>query len=173
MHNWAKEIMECLKSEANAIGFNNMDDATLCKMEKWSKIADNIAEYDYYYNIVKAMEESEYGTDYDENGRLYYGRSRDSRGRFVSRKGYEDMMHHDDMRDMDKGRMYYTELGNNHKLRYYTDAKKTGKSESERMKSLENDAMDLKHEVDELMLEMTPNERSMFKNKVMQIVEKL
>lgn len=83
----------------------------------------------YHKQIMAAMEESEYGEDYDEEGpieRKYYrGQPRDSRGRYMSRRGYDSKMPMDYrmsiddyrnyspeyMRDMDRknGKMYYTE----------------------------------------------------------------
>lgn len=85
----------------------------------------------YYKQIMEAMEEAEYGEDYDEHGRLYYrGQRRDSMGRYTSRggrsgrsgrRGYEDMMpmvydgeypiQYDRDMDMDLGRMYYSGEG--------------------------------------------------------------
>ena len=95
----------------------------------------------YYKQIMEAMEESEYGEDYDEEGpmddmrRGYRGQPRDSMGRFMSRRGrggrgrggrrgYEEPMYrmtpemyreHDPeyWRDMDvtEGRMYYSSGG--------------------------------------------------------------
>lgn len=91
----------------------------------------------YYKQIMEAMEESEYGEDYDEYGpmddgrRGYRGQPRDSRGRYMSRRGrgkmgYEEPMTYrmtpdmyrqmpvDWERDMDRegmGRMYYSGSG--------------------------------------------------------------
>lgn len=90
----------------------------------------------YYKQIMEAMEESEYGEDYDEEGpiddmrRGYRGQPRDSMGRFMSRRGrgrrgYEEPMYrmtpemyreHDPeyYRDMDRemmGKMYYSGSG--------------------------------------------------------------
>lgn len=84
----------------------------------------------YYKQIMEAMEESEYGEEYDENGPIdserkgYRGQPRDSRGRYMSRRrGYESpMMMQDDewdemekTRDMDRhsGRMGYVGNGTN------------------------------------------------------------
>lgn len=89
----------------------------------------DIVEACYYKQIMEAMEESEYGEDYDWEGRMgYRGQSRDSMGRFTSRggkggrsgrggrRGYEQQMmipeeyeQEDILRDMDMnvGRMYY------------------------------------------------------------------
>ena len=95
----------------------------------------------YYKQIMEAMEESEYGEDYDENGpmddgrRGYRGQPRSESGRFMSRndgrrsnrgrgrgrRGYEEPMMYDEdweemerMRDMDRRnyeRMYYSGSG--------------------------------------------------------------
>ena len=95
-------------------------------------IKKDIVEMCYKKQILEAMEESEYGEDYDEDGRRFYrGQPRDSKGRFMSRRGrrmYRDSMMPMDyemdmdmyenydpkhLRDMDKkmGRMYYTNSG--------------------------------------------------------------
>ena len=77
----------------------------------------NRAEACYYNTLVEAMEESEYGEDYDEYGPLErkgYPRSRDSRGRFTSRSSrrnypMRDEMWHDDRYDeYMQGRMNYS-----------------------------------------------------------------
>ena len=119
MHNWAKEIMETVKTKVNGKGLDHIEGADLEELKSWACIAKDIAEYDYYYHITEAMKESEYGEDYDEYGRKGY---RDSRGRYSRRgypMGYDDMEisqggrgyeNPERMRDMDKsrdGRMYY------------------------------------------------------------------
>lgn len=90
------------------------------------EIKKSMMEACYYKKIIEAMEESEYGEDYDWEGRLYYrGQPRDSMGRYTSRRGgrrgYEDMMMPMDYRDemlypmdhpyagmdSDMSRMYY------------------------------------------------------------------
>ena len=130
MHEFAKKIMECVKTKVDGIGIDNIEGHHLEELKAWSCIAKDIAEYDYYFNIVKAMNdpENEYGADYDENGPKYYGGRRRSMrtGRFI--RGYEEnvMMDHD--RDIDRmkdGRMYYTDSSNAHVVnpvtRPYTD----------------------------------------------------
>lgn len=103
------------------------------------EIKKSMVEACYYKQIMEAMEESEYGEDYDQYGpmeeeRMYYrGQPRDSMGRFTSRggrrgrssrggrrrMGYEEMIPMDyedpitwerDM-DMSMGRMYYNGQG--------------------------------------------------------------
>lgn len=90
-----------------------------------SEVKKNVAKSMYYEQIMEAMEESEYGEDYDEEGpieRKFYDRYRYANGRFApkgrgSRRGYRmtpEMYHKypaEEYRDMDvtDGRMYYTE----------------------------------------------------------------
>lgn len=71
-----------------------------------SEAKENAAKSMYYEQIMTAMQDHEYGEDYDEDGMLkgYRGRSATT-GRYVHR-AYEEKM----MRDMDRhdGRMYYS-----------------------------------------------------------------
>lgn len=90
------------------------------------EIKKSMFEACYYKQIMEAMEEAEYGEDYDWEGRKHYrGQPRDSMGRFKSgrrrsmRRSYEpdyhipmEMWDDEDWRDMDlqQGRMYYTDM---------------------------------------------------------------
>ena len=67
----------------------------------------------YQEQIMCAMEEAEYGEDYDENGRKFYS-DRSYKKRMRERRPYMNEEYDPtDMRDMDydDGRMYYTEGG--------------------------------------------------------------
>jgi hypothetical protein len=92
-------------------------DLTEAEKNKWQSC--------YYKSIVEAMEDSEYGEDYDWSGpdedRMGYPRMRDSMGRYTSRRGYRqggrssgrrnyDEMMMEDPRYMDNmnDRMYYS-----------------------------------------------------------------
>jgi hypothetical protein len=99
------------------------------EMGEVAEIIKELSEAEYYAKISKAMDEAEYGEDYDYMGAYdelsrkgYRGQRRDSRGRYMSRRGYETpMMMYDDMdyesmehmRDMDRpyGRMGYAGSG--------------------------------------------------------------
>ena len=76
----------------------------------------------YYKQIMEAMEEHDFEDEeeiMDEGRRGYRGQRRDSRGRYMSRRGYEsrmipEMYDYSDMeymRDLDRdyGKMYYTD----------------------------------------------------------------
>lgn len=180
MHKWAKSIMECVKTKVDGIGMDNLDASNLCELEKWTCIAEKIAEYDYYYNIVKAMEESgaEYGKDYDYNGRYYTPRMRDSRGRYA--RGYHDDMYDmEHYRDMDRDSenvMYYTDMNmSNHNMgnmgRY--DRARRGYEESKKMnptmdnsKAIETIFDVLEDDMRELKNKMSSSEKEMTKERI-------
>ena len=121
-----EKLTECAKSEMDKKGIEEIDTE---EFGKATDIIKDLAEAMYYRTLTEAMKESEYGEDYDEYGpmddgrRGYRGQPRDSRGRYMSRRGrgrmgYEepwdevyDYNEMERMRDMDRphGRMYYTD----------------------------------------------------------------
>lgn len=121
IHCMIEKLAEVAKCELDK-GIENVDTKELGEV---ADIIKDLSEAEYYAKISKAMDESEYGKDYDEHGaydepRYYRGQPRDSRGRYM-RRGYEmtpEMYHKypaEHYRDMDRehGRMYYTEGGAN------------------------------------------------------------
>lgn len=201
-------------------------------------VKKDIVEMCYKKQIVEAMEgkEDEYGETWDEDGlidgRRYYPRPRDSRGRFV-RRGYRDYRMMPDMdRDMDltMGRMYYDGLGgrtdtmnsgrgnangtisgtrnygmyddkadnlmyygngtgNSNMRDYregrsgmsrrgYMESKEQHKSNSpedkqKKMLELEKYVDDLSNDVKEMIMDSTPEEKSMLKQKLMGMANNL
>lgn len=110
MHKFAKQIMECVKAKVEAIGIDNIEGQHLDELKEWTEIARNIVCYDKDYRIVEAMEEAEGEDvkDHDWESRIGYPRRRDSRGRFMSSKmGFVPEMYMRD-EDYDIGRMYYS-----------------------------------------------------------------
>lgn len=122
IHSMIEKLSECAKVELDK-GIEKIDTK---EMGEVADIIKDLAEAEYYAKISKAMDEAEYGEDYDYMGAYdrkgYRGQPRDSRGRYMSRRrmGYEEPMRmmpemnreHDAeyYRDMDKmdGRMYYS-----------------------------------------------------------------
>lgn len=127
MHKMVETLTECAKCEIDK-GVNEVN------TKEMGEVIDMIKDLNtaiYYAKISKAMDDAEYGEDYDWKGAYdehdrkgYRGQPRDSRGRYMSRRrmGYEeppyyhmisdyDMDGMEYMRDMDKmdGKMYYTE----------------------------------------------------------------
>lgn len=117
MHEMIEMLTCCAKAEFDKKGIEQID------AEEMSKVTDmikDLSEAQYYRTLVVAMEDAEYGEDYDYEGPIneehrkgYRGQPRSSRtGRYM-RRGYDHMMPMDDMeymRDMDRGmgRMYYS-----------------------------------------------------------------
>ena len=138
MHKWAKEILECVKKNAEVAGYDKFSGQTLDDLKDWTEIVKNIACFDKDYRIVEAMEKAEdsgkimdmFEMYEDYPDRRYYDHYRYSNGRFAPkgsgtyRRGYEEppyyhvmpREYHDysdmeNMRDMDRnrGRMYYAD----------------------------------------------------------------
>jgi hypothetical protein len=120
IHCIIEKLAETTKVELDK-GIENVDTK---EMGEVADIIKDLAEAEYYAKISKAMDEAEYGEDYDYRGAYdeherkgYRGQPRDSRGRYMSRRGYESRMMPDmdynemeRMRDMDRpyGRMGYS-----------------------------------------------------------------
>lgn len=131
MHEMLEKLTKCAETEFEK-GVENVDTK---EMGEVVDIIKDLAEAEYYAKITKAMDEAEYGEEYDYMGAYeddmrkgYRGQPRDSRGRYMSRRGrgrrgYEEPMYHmplemykdysaEELRDIDRntmGRMYYTE----------------------------------------------------------------
>lgn len=127
MHKIAEKIADCLKAKVEGMGIDNINGQDLVEFELWSKIIKNLVCYDKDKKIIEAMDEAEEADEamkyiemyenYPEERKGYRGQPRNSKGQYMSRRGYEaPMMMHDDreyMRDMDRmdGKMYYTSGG--------------------------------------------------------------
>lgn len=124
IHSMIEKLSEVAKCELDK-GVENIDTK---EMGEVAEIIKELSEAEYYAKISKAMDEAEYGEDYDYMGAYdehekkgYRGQRRDSRGRYMSRRGYESRMMPDmdydemeRMRDMDRmsyGRMGYSGSG--------------------------------------------------------------
>ena len=122
-------MVEKLREFAKCESDKGIEQVDTKEMGEVAEIIKELSEAEYYAKISKAMDEAEYGEDYDYMGAYdehsrkgYRGQRRDSRGRYMSRRGYETpMMMYDDMdyesmehmRDMDRpyGRMGYAGSG--------------------------------------------------------------
>ena len=121
IHCMIEKLSEVAKCELDK-GIENVDTK---EMGEVAEIIKELSEAEYYAKISKAMDEAEYGEDYDYRGAYdeyerkgYIGRMRDSKGRYMKRSYTPNTMMHDDEwedmqrnRDMDRnlGKMYYTE----------------------------------------------------------------
>lgn len=106
IHSMIEKLSEVAKCELDK-GVENIDTK---EMGEVAEIIKELSEAEYYAKISKAMDEAEYGEDYDYMGahdeherKGYRGQRRDSRGRYMSRRGYESRM----MPEMDWDEMEY------------------------------------------------------------------
>lgn len=130
MHKFAEKIADCLKAKVEGMGIDNINGQDLVEFELWSKIIKNLVCYDKDKKIIEAMDEAEEAQEamkyiemyehYPEDDRKgYRGQHRNSKGQFMSSRGYDSMMPDMDyesmehMRDMDRpyGRMGYSGSG--------------------------------------------------------------
>lgn len=211
IHSMIEKLSEVTKCELDK-GIENIDTK---EMGEVADIIKDLAEAEYYAKISKAMDESEYGEDYDYMGAYdeherkgYRGQPRDSRGRYMSRRGlrgYESpMMMYDDtdwddmerMRDMDRvhGRMGYSGSGSmgseggqmsnrmqrdakegrsGQSRRGYMESKEQGRDKQDKMKELERYTKELSEDVTEMIGDASPEEKSMLKQKLSALVQKI
>lgn len=148
----------------------------------------------------EAMKYIEMYEDYPER-KGYRGQPRDSKGRYMSRRrmGYEEHMRmmpemnreHDAeyYRDMDRtdGRMYYSGSGSQggsqgrdsregrsgQMRRSYIESKENGKDKGEKMKSLEEYMKSIAEDITEAIEGASPEERSMTKQKLQMLTQKI
>ena len=222
-----EKLSEVAKCELDK-GVENIDTK---EMGEVAEIIKELSEAEYYAKISKAMDEAEYGENYDYMGAYdherkgYRGQLRDSRGRYMSRRGYESRMmpemDYDEMermRDYDRGagKMYYSgsgsmggsqgqsgsgsssigggqssgSMGSQGGSRGYSESRydraKRGYEETKsihkdnsaegkqmKMKELENYMKELSTDVTEMIMDASPEEKSMLKSKMQVLMQKI
>ena len=217
IHSMIEKLSEVAKCELDK-GIENIDTK---EMGEVADIIKDLSEAEYYAKISKAMDESEYGEDYDYRGAYdeherkgYRGQIRDSRGRYMSRRGYESRMmpdmDYDEMErmrdyDSDSGKMYYSsgnmggssssgmssgsmgsqggsrgysESRYDRARRGYEETKATHKdnspeSKQQKMKSLEEYIRELSDDVTSMLTDMSQEEKTMLKNKMNVLMQKI
>ena len=239
MHKLAEKIADCMKAKVEAKGIDNIEGQDLVELGMWTDIIKDLVCYDKDKKIIEAMDEAEESEeamkyiemyeDYPER-KGYRGQPRDSRGRYMSRRGrrgYESsmMMYDEDwddmerMRDMDRvygrmgysgsgsgsmgapssqggqssggmsgsssggssgGQMGYSESGRDSRegrsgqsRRGYMESKEQGRDKQEKMKELEHYMKDLSEDVTEMISEMSPEEKSLMKQKMQVLMQKI
>ena len=217
MHKLAEKIADCLKAKVEGKGIDNIEGQDLVELGMWTDIIKDLVCYDKDKKIIEAMDEAEESEeamkyiemyeDYPER-KGYRGQPRDSRGRYMSRRGrrgYESpMMMYDDMdwdnmeqiRDMDRvhGRMGYSGSGSmgseggqmsnrmqrdakegrsGQSRRGYMESKEQGRDKQDKMKELERYTKELSEDVTEMIGDASPEEKSMLKQKLSALVQKI
>ena len=149
-----------------------------------SETYKNISKALYYGTVSSAMEDYE-GESEEDEGMRYYTPMRDSRGRYMRRRYhdmgmnshvmYDDPRYYDENRDLDRGRgrMYYTE----HDMGYKQHDMRDGHNWNSRRTYMENPSKenlekhieDISTDIKELMVNMTPDNKVMVKNKLISL----
>lgn len=239
MHKLAEKIADCLKAKVEGKGIDNIEGQDLVELGMWTDIIKDLVCYDKDKKIIEAMDEAEESEeamkyiemyeDYPER-KGYRGQRRDSRGRYMSRRGYESRMmpemdyeEMERMRDMDRpyGRMGYSGSGSSggsssgmssggsssggmssgsmgsqggsnsgsrgysdggrdsregrsgQSRRGYMEAKEKGADKQQKMKELEDYMKSMAEDLTEAIENASPEERSMVKNKLSVLTQKM
>lgn len=178
LHEIIEKIEDCMYSQLSH-GIENIDTD---EMYKVADIYKDLVEAKYHCTITKAMEENadEYGETWDEKGKKFYTRMRDSRGRYM--RGYEEPMHmSQDIRDMDREthRRMYTEPMHNEShfermRREYTEAKMTKPEDKAMHQEKLNKSIDaLAEEFKTMMPNMDSAEKQIVRTKMMNLANSL
>ena len=217
MHKLAEKIADCMKVKVEAKGIDNIEGQDLVELGMWTDIIKDLVCYDKDKKIIEAMDEAEDSEeamkyiemyeDYPRKG--YRGQPRDSKGRYMSRRGYESRMmpemdyeEMERMRDLDretKNKMYYTDSSSRNNTggmnnsssqsngmegrsgmarRGYIESKETNKdnspeSKQAKMKELENYMKSMAEDLTEAIQDATPEERTMAKQKLSSLIQKM
>ena len=140
IHDMIEKLSECAKFELDK-GIENIDAK---EMGEVAEIIKELSEAEYYAKISKAMDEAEYGEDYDymgsydeHNRKGYRGQPRDSRGRYMSRRrmGYEEPMRMMPEMNREHDPEYYRDLDRESLNRMYYSSGNMGGSSSSGMSS--------------------------------------
>ena len=199
LHDMIETLTEIAKCELDK-GIECVDTE---EMGEVCEMISDLCKAEYHAKISKAMDEAEYGEDYDYMGAYdrkgYRGQHRDRMGRYMSRRGYEeppyyhmtpDMYKEHDAeywRDMDRknGRMYYAEPSmpimngrmeqsrSERARKGYMETKEMGKDKQEKMKSLEEYMRELSSDLTEMISDASPEEKTMLKNKMSALMQKI
>lgn len=169
MHNMIETLTECAERQF-AKGIERVNAKEMGEVIDMIK---DLAEAEYYRKITVAMDESEYGREYDYKGRKGYMMTPEMY-REREPEYYRDM-------DRQKGKMYYTETlnhdtreGKSGQMRkYYMESKEMGKDKGEKMKSLEEYMKSIAEDITEAIEGASPEERSMTKQKLQMIAQKM
>ena len=217
MHKLAEKIADCMKAKVEAKGIDNIEGQDLVELGMWTDIIKDLVCYDKDKKIIEAMDEAEDSEeamkyiemyeDYPRKG--YRGQPRDSKGRYMSRRGYESRMmpemdyeEMERMRDLDretKNKMYYTDSSSRNNTggmnnsssqsngmegrsgmarRGYIESKETNKdnspeSKQAKMKELENYMKSMAEDLTEAIEGASPEERTMAKQKLSSLIQKM
>ena len=124
------------------------------EMGKVADIIKDLAEAQYYRTLVEAMEDAEYGKDYDWHG--------------MKDGGKENVVHSHDAREGRSG----------HSRKSYMETREMHKGDSveekqKKLKELENYLMDLTGDIMDMIADALPEERAMLKTKIQTLATKI
>lgn len=114
----------------------------------------NIIKSCYYTQILEAMEDSEYGKDYNENGKMWYGENL-GESRTMPHMGYSE-----NMNGSHNNNRMYSDSRYEHAKRGYSESTKMSPSDSERQSKFEHYKETISTELAEMVDKMSTDEKA-------------
>lgn len=192
MHRFAEKIAECVKAKVEAVGIDNVSLADLNEIGQWIDIAKDLTEYDKNMRVIEAMDEEQE----DLYGRMGYDRYRYADGRFAPkgrghRMGYrpylymgEDDWLNEYTHNPDFMKPGYTERGKmdsrhgrsydrfDENRRFYHESGDA--ATKKRMEDSIKDVFDdMESMVQDVWKDMTPEQKTQYRTKMTQLVQKM
>lgn len=192
MHRFAEKIAECVKAKVEAVGIDNVSLADLNEIGQWIDIAKDLTEYDKNMRVIEAMDEELE----DPYGRMGYDRYRYADGRFAPkgrghRMGYrpylymgEDDWMNEYTHNPDFMKPGYTESGKmdsrhgrsydrfDENRRFYHESGDA--ATKKRMEDSIKDVFDdMESMVQDVWKDMTPEQKTQYRAKMTQLVQKM
>lgn len=173
-----KKIKDKLETTIVSQLENGIENVDTQEMGMAIDMLKDIASTIYHCTLVKAMESSEYGKDYDENGAYkyytpyYHDSEHMNKGDMdysasKMRQGRPDTMYPSRFYYSDGNTGYMGKSGNVRR-RYFES-----KDPSSKMQSLEDYANTLNEDLSEMVSTASDNEKAMLKNKLQMIAQRL
>lgn len=150
MHKMAKQIAECLKAKIEDMGIDNITGNDLTELGMWTDIIKDMACYDKDMRIIEAMDKSEHS----EESMKYI-------------EAFEEYPEHKQSHDKSSmARREYMEIKEMHKGN-------TPEEKQMKMRELEKYIHHLGNDITDMMVDSSPEEKAMFKNKMQSLISKM
>lgn len=156
---------------------NGIENVDTQEMGMVIDMVKDLADAIYHCTLVKAMEESTYGEDYDERGQIrnYTPYTRKMSGDMGNDWDYSSKYAQGRPTQTHPSRMYYTENNTGYmgksgdvRRRYFEST-----DPSTKMRNLEDYTKSLHEDIDEMVAGASDNEKAMLKNKLQMMAQRL
>lgn len=120
----------------------------------------NIIKSCYYTQILEAMEDSEYGKDYNENGKMWYGENLGESRTMPHMGSGSNMGYSENMNGSHNNNRMYSESRYERAKRGYSESTQMNPSDSERQSKFEHYKETISTELAEMVNKMSTDEKA-------------